>query len=262
MKTVLCSIFLISFIFPISGLASSLDKNSQKILESKNQKFVKNQLGNKSFKIKSLESSYKKDFLKKRCNKSGRDLIHSQSYRFNALSFYSKFNKWVDRSFSVIKKDIGEKCPSYCKQNNKYEVSSKIYPTSITQGSCKKKYSRESYSSKKKFLFKKKNKKSMEKAHKNMAKWVISTFVYPYYSIPFLSQSRESILMDISKACPPCSLYFDYNYKIKPDGHLALDIKASCGDSKTSLSDFKADFTLFNSWSCENPENTALLKKY
>ena len=140
-------------------------------------------------------------------------------------------------------------------QINSYQVSSKIYPKTVKKGSCTEEQSKEIYGFKKKFLFDK-TKKSVKRTHKEMTEWVLATFVYPYFPIPFLEPTKESIEHNISKACPSCSFYLDYTYKYTDGKVLDLDIMARCGDAKKFMFDFKIEFALIQNWSCKKPDET------
>lgn len=188
----------------------------------------------------------------KSCQKKGESFLSSKDYEFtNPFNFSSQTNEWVNQSISHVIKNQSDKCLSPCKQINNYEVRAKIYPQKVRKSSCKGPESKESYVFNKKFSFKNKKRSSLKLAHKNMTQWIVSTFVNPYYPVPFLELSEESLKNNIGKACPSCSFYFEYSYKYKARGHLDLDIKARCGDQKVFLSPFKMEFQLFNYWECK-----------
>ncbi len=184
------------------------------------------------------------------CDFFGQNQIYSKSYKFkNPLSFSTQINKWIEESLSHVQKNNQSQCPSSCKQINRYQVSSKIYPKSVIKGSCRGQQLKESYSFTKHFPYKK-DRESMKMAHHKMTEWILSTFTYPFYSIPLLEPSQESVEKNVASACPSCSFYLKYNYKYSEEGQLDLQIKTFCGDKRQLLSTFVAEFVLFNNWSC------------
>lgn len=201
------------------------------------------------------QSSHSKEMEahQKNCEASGQSHVYSKHYKLkNPLSFANKISTWVDESLSYVKKGVSEQCPKHCEQINNYQTSSKIYPQNVIKESCKGEQSKETYAFNKKFFFEK-NRKSVKKTHQEMTEWILATFVYPYFPLPFLEPTEESVENNLSKACPSCSFYLDYTYKYTEDNNLDLDIKARCGDTKKFMFDFKAEFVLINNWSCRKP---------
>ena len=222
--------------------------SAEKLLPSRKTKFKSSVLKN----VKPLQTDeVKKKQSLKNCDYSAKSQRRLKSYNINNMVSFSKsqMEDLVDNHFSYMKKGWPKQCPSHCKQVNNYKIVSKTYPKSTTKGSCKKEESKESYSFKKQFPFQQ-SKGSMKKAHNDMTVWIIETFVYPYFPIPFLKPTKESIENNISKACPSCSFYLDYTCKYTKN-NLDLDIIARCGDKRKFLSGSKMEFVLINNWSCK-----------
>ena len=199
----------------------------------------------------------------KNCDYSNKSqkIFKTHIIKSTAIFPEKRLEKLIDYHLSYIQKGWPQRCPSHCEQVNNYKMLSKIFPADIIKGSCKKEESKESYSLDKKFSFQQ-NKKSIKKAHKDMTKWVLATFVYPYLPIPFLPKpTKESIEHNIGEACPSCSFYLDYNYRYTEDNQLDLHITASCRDRRKTLSSFKLDFILENQWSCKQPDKKTDTKK-
>ena len=184
---------------------------------------------------------------KKECSAGGQELIYSHTFSSRALNISKGIEGWFQKSLPYVKKKPAKKCPVQCRQNNTYQVFSKVYPKTVKKGSCKGKSSKESYSFKKDFLY---LKDSIEKTQHNMLEWMLGTFVYPFFSIFAMEPSLEAIKSNIADACPSCSFYLDYSYKYIEGKGLNLNIKARCGDMRRLVSKFKFEFTLVNNWQC------------
>lgn len=241
-------------LFAVLFLLNYGEAEKSPYLEQSNTKSVKTHLKNGT--TDSLEQQLhfeKSELEQENCETSGQSPVYSKHYKLKSpLHFAHRVDDWVDDSLFYIRKGAIRQCPEFCMQINSYQVSSKIYPQTVIKGSCTEEQSKEIYAFKKRFFFDK-SKKSVKKTHKEMTEWVLATFVYPYFPIPFLEPTRESIEHNISRACPSCSFYLDYTYQYTEDKALNLDITARCGDAKKFMFDFKAEFALVNNWSCKKP---------
>ena len=183
------------------------------------------------------------------CSAGGQELIYSHNFSSSPLNISNNIEIWFKKSLPYINKKPMRKCPKQCRQENSYQVFSKIYPRRVKKGSCKGKEAKELYSFEKTFLS---LKKDVEKNHRDMMDWLLRTFVYPFFPIFVRDSSPEAVKSKISSACPSCSFYLDYNYKYIEGKGLDLVIKAHCGDIKKLISSFKFEFTLLNNWKCGN----------
>lgn len=236
---------------------------AKKLKSRTNGNLQKKRKGSNKGSIKSKKVDFADQTEEKSCNDSGKSQKTFKTHIVKSTAMFpeKRLNKLIDYHLSYIKKGWPRQCPTHCEQVNNYNMLSKFSPIDIVKGSCKKEESKEIYSFDKKFSFQQ-NDQSIKQAHKDMTKWVLATFVYPYLPIPFLPKpTKESIEHNIGEACPSCSFYLDYNYRYAEDNHLDFHITASCRDRRKTLSNFKLDFTLENHWSCKQPNNKVSNKK-
>ena len=188
----------------------------------------------------------------KTCKLSGQSQRPLKDYIIKSIIGFSsdQISHLPEEPFSYIKKGwSSHQCPEHCEPVNDYKISYRIYPQKVNKGSCPKEEAKESYSIKKRFAFQTNQDSSVQKAHKNMTKWIVSIFVDPYY--PAASHPKEFVENNLGQACPSCSFYLNYSYKYTKDNNIDFQITANCGDKRELFTSFKVESVLSNYWSCK-----------
>ena len=192
------------------------------------------------------------------CHLSGKSRLYVRQSKISRITnIAGQIARLADQSLPYIKKAVPRACPRHCRQINSYRTVSQIQPSSSEKDSCPHDEAQESYFFQKRIPFpeisnrKNTKKNSLKTAHQNMADWILSTFVYPYYNVFGMRDvSIEFKEKGLDKACPSCSFYLDYSYLYERDG-LSMEMTAQCGARRRLLAGIDIKFSLWNDWRCE-----------